>query len=165
MQISNRTNRVLAIIMLLLVPALADGAPLLRLPWEGLYAIVGQTVSIAMPGGALVTGVTTAVESDALVMTVTKTTDPDAYPKGPLRAPRATLHRFDMLKKGCAYRTVLTPVGFFAGLIVGIGVGYNVKGDKAQAAAFLGAWTAGIAGGYLLGNAADRHWTTVEVLP
>jgi len=148
-----------------MLPALADGAPLLRVPWDGLYVVIGHTVSITMPGGAVVTGKAAGVESDALVLSVAKTTDRRAYPKGPLRAPRATLHRLDMLKKGRAYRAVLTPLGAIAGLACGVGVTFGSKGSGKNAAAFAGLWAAGIAGGYVLGNSADRHWISVEILP
>jgi hypothetical protein len=102
MQMTQKTNRVLAVGILLLLPVLADGAPLLRVSWEGLNVIIGHTVSIAMPGGAIVAGKATAVESDTLVVSVAKTTDRSAYPKGPLRVPRAALRRLDMVKKGWA---------------------------------------------------------------
>jgi hypothetical protein len=42
---------------------------------------------------------------------------------------------------------------------------FGSKGSGATDAAFLGIWAAGTAGGYLLGNSADRHWTPVEILP
>ena len=165
MQMTQRTNRVLAVSILLLLPVLADGAPPLRVPWEELNVVIGHTVSITMPGGAVVTGKATGVESDALVLSVAKTTDRNAYPKGPLRAPRATLHKLEMLKKGWAYRAVLTPLGAFGGLVCGIGATFGSKGSGKSAAGFAGLWAAGIAGGYLLGNSADRHWTSVEILP
>ena len=165
MQMTKRTNRVLAIGILLLLPALADGAPLLRVPWEGLNVVIGHTVSITMPGGAVVTGKAASVESDALVLSVAKTTDRNAYPKGLLRVPRATLHTLEMLKTGWVYRAVLTPLGTIVGLVCGIGAGYGSQGSGKQAAAVVGPWAAGIAGGYLLGNSADRHWTSVEIHP
>jgi len=155
----------LAIGILLLLPVLADGAPLLRVPWEGLNVVIGHTVSITMPGGAVVTGKAAGVESDALVLSVAKTTDRKAYPKGPLRVPRATLHRLEMLRKGWTYRAVLTPLGAIVGLVCGVGATFGSKGSGKSAAVFAGLSAAGIAGGYLLGNSADRHWTSVEILP
>ena len=165
MRMTQRTNRVLAIGILLLLPVLADGAPLLRVPWEGLNVVIGHTVSITMPGGTVVTGKAAGIESGALVLNVAKTTDRKAYPKGPLRVPRATLHRLEMLKKGWTYRAVLTPLGAIVGLISGVGATFGSKGSGKEAAGLAGLWAAGIAGGYLLGNSADRHWTSVEILP
>ena len=165
MQMAQKTTWAIAVAMLSMFPILADGAPLLRVPWEGLSVVVGHTVRIAMPSGAVVAGKAIAVESDALLVSVAKTTDRNAYPKGPLRVPRAGLRRLNMLKKGVVGRAVLTPIGAFVGLIYGIAAAFNTKGSTTQTTAFVGITVAGIGGGYLCGNALDRHWTPVEILP
>src|ERR1035438_10333479 len=54
--------------LLLAVPLLADAAALMHVKWEGLAVVTGHTVSIAMPGGAVITGKATSVEADALVV-------------------------------------------------------------------------------------------------
>src|ERR1035437_6852894 len=93
-------NRARSLALLLAVPLLADAAGLMHVKWVGLTVAVGKTVSIAMPGGAVITGKATGVESDALVVDVKKTSDRTAYPKGVVRVPRSTLHRFEMQTKG-----------------------------------------------------------------
>jgi hypothetical protein len=105
----------------LTAPLLADAAALMHVKWEGLTVVTGNTVSIAMPGGAVIAGKATSVESDALVVDVQKTSDRTAYPKGVVRVPRATLHGFEMRTKGKVGRAVGTPVGFVVGAGAGLG--------------------------------------------
>ena len=158
--------------LLLAVPLLADAAGLMHVKWEGLTVVVGKTVSIAMPGGAVITGKATGVESDALVVDVKKSSDRSAYPRGVGRVPRATLHRLEMQTKGKLGRIVGTPVGFVVGAILGVVAAIGIDGGffndnhpKAAGTALLGITAAGTVGGYFIGNAADKHWTAVEILP
>jgi hypothetical protein len=125
-----------------------------------------------MPGGAVITGKATSVESDALVVDVKKTSDRTAYPKGVVRVPRATLHRFEMQTKGKVGRAVGTPVGFVVGFAGGIGAVIGIQGglfgDKNQGAAataLIGIAAAGTVAGYFLGNSIDKQWTVIEILP
>src|ERR1039458_6833204 len=113
--VSRTANRARLLALLLAVPLLADGATPMHVKWEGLMVVVGKTVSIAMPGGAVITGKATGVESDALVVDVKKSSDRAAYPKGVLRVPRAMLHRLEMQAKGKVGRIVGTTVGGVVG--------------------------------------------------
>jgi hypothetical protein len=156
----------------LAAPLLADAAALMHVKWEGLTVVVGNTVSIAMPGGAVIAGKATGVESDALVVDVQKTSDRTAYPKGAVRVPRATLHRFEMQTKGKVGRIVGTPVGFAVGFTAGVGAAIGIGGgflrndnQGAATAALIGIAAAGTVGGYFLGNSIDKHWTAIEILP
>jgi len=144
----------------------------MHVKWEGLTVVVGNTVSIAMPGGAVIAGKATGVESDALVVDVQKTSDRTAYPKGAVRVPRATLHRFEMQTKGKVGRIVGTPVGFAVGFTAGVGAAIGIGGgflrndnQGAATAALIGIAAAGTVGGYFLGNSIDKHWTAIEILP
>ena len=42
--------------ILSMIPLLAEGSPLRQVSWEDLPMVVGKTVQIALPGGAVVTG-------------------------------------------------------------------------------------------------------------
>src|ERR1035441_7408461 len=123
-------NRATSLALLLAVPLLADAAALMHVKWEGLTVVVGNTVSIAMPGGAVITGKATSVESDALVVDVKKTSDRTAYPKGVVRVPRATLHRLEMQAKGKVGRIVGTPLGCVVGAVAG---GFAALADRSSA--------------------------------
>jgi hypothetical protein len=158
--------------LLLAVPLLADAAGLMHVKWEGLTVVVGKTVSIAMPGGAVITGKATGVESDALVVEVKKSSDHSAYPKGVVRVPRATLHRLEMQTKGKVGRIVGTTVGGVVGFAGGFGAAFGIEGgllsnnhDAAAGTALIGITIGGAVVGYFVGNAADKHWTAVEILP
>jgi len=144
----------------------------MHVKWEGLTVVVGKTVSIAMPGGAVIAGKTTGVESDALVVDVKKTSDRAAYPKGVVRVPRATLHRFEVQTKGKVGRSVATPMGFLVGFGAGLGAAIAIQGGilnnnnpTGAAAAWIGLAAAGTVGGYFIGDSVDKHWTPVEILP
>jgi len=154
--------------ILSLVPMVAAADDLVRVPWEGLAMTVGKTVLVAVPKGPLVTGKVTAVESDALVVHVTKTLDPNQL-KGELRVPRATLHVVRMQTKGGLHRVLGTLLGAGTGLLVGtmagIAIDWHGDHDTGAGAAILGGGAAGTVLGYLTGNAGDRRWTTIEIVP
>ena len=155
--------------ILSLAPMVAHADDLVRVPWEGLSMTVGKTVLVATPKGPAVTGKVTAVEPDALVIQVTRTNDPSVPMKGELRVPRATLHVVRMQTKGKLYRTLGTFVGASAGVVGGTAAAFGIVWGGHNEA---GAWAAliglpaglGVAG-YLVGNKADRRWTTIEILP
>ena len=170
-------NLVIGVAILSILPLLAEGSEVVHVKWEGLSMVEGTTVRIALPGG-VITGKATSVEADALVVDVQKTSDPNAYPKGTLRAPRQNLHRLEMQTKGKAGRTALTSVG----ALLGVGGGsaalahydhclpfFGPCGQKnslgAGVAAFVGITAAGVAGGYFAGNALDKRWTAIEIVP
>ena len=71
-----------------------------RLTWDELPRLVGKQVSIALYDGGAVAGRVSEVQADALVIQVSKSTDPTAYPKGPMRVPRDKLHVLDLHGKG-----------------------------------------------------------------
>ena len=122
--------------LLLAAPLLADAAAPMHVKWEGLT-----------------------------VVDVQKTSDRTAYPKGVVRVPRATLHRFEMQTKGKVGRIMGTPVGFAVGAVVGGISAVVIGGSDWAVTAFAGITAVGTAGGYLLGNSVDKHWTPVEILP
>jgi hypothetical protein len=157
---------------LVVAPIRAEAASLVHVQWEGLPTkVVGKTVSIAMPGGPVIKGKATGVESDALLVDVQSTTDAKAYPKGLARVPRATLRRFEMRTKGKAFRVLGTVLGSAAGLVAGVAAAWGIQGGVLgnkhggpAAAAFCGIWAGGTIAGYFGGNAADKRWTPVEIV-
>jgi len=135
----------------------------MHLKWEQLAIVIGKPVSIAQPGGSVVIGKATAVESDALLVTVKK--------KGIVRVPRANLRRFEMQTKGKKYRIIATPIASVAGAVAGVGAAIGIQGglfssdnQGAAAVALVGIWAGATVAGYFAGNAADKHWTPVEII-
>jgi hypothetical protein len=145
----------------------------LRLTWEGLAVVAGNTVSMAMPGGAVITGTATGVESDALLVDVAKTTDPRSYPKGPLRIPRATLRVLELRGGRSVGRILGGVLGMFAGGFLATEVVHAIDGPGwggyqhfgADVAASACAIAGGIAAGYYTGKAIDQRRTLIEIVP
>lgn len=156
--------------VLSILPSLAQAAEVTHVTWDNLAMVTGKTVSIAVPGGGVITGKAIGVESGALVVKITKTTDPKGWPKGERRVPRENLRVFRMRTKGKVFRVLATVLGSGAGLAGGAAAWWSMDSfwGKAPAkadAALVGIWAGGTVAGYFLGNQADKHWTTVEVLP
>jgi hypothetical protein len=133
--------------------------------------LVGKHVSIALYDGGAVAGKVREVQADALLIEVSRTTSPVAFPKGPMRVPRATLHVLDLHGKGFKYRVIGTALGFAAGAAGGAGVALGVQGGlfsndhgAAAGAAFVGVMAAVTVAGYVVGNAADRRTTTIQIV-
>ena len=161
---------VAAVLVLWIAPAAGAVAPQ-RLTWEELSQLVGKNVTIAMYDGGAVAGTVREVQPDALVIQVSKTTSEEAYPKGLMRVPRRKLHVLDLHSKSRKYRAIGTALGFGAGAAggaaVAIGVQGGVFGDEHGAAAgagMIGVMAGVTAAGYALGNAADRHTVTIQII-
>ena len=129
-----------AVALGLWIAPVARAAAPQRLTWEELPQLVGKHVSIALYEGGAVAGKVREVQADALLIEVSKSTDPAVYPKGPLRVPRATLHVLDLNGKGFKYRVTAAGTA-----LVSIMAGVT-------------------AAGYAVGNAADRRTTTIRII-
>src|SRR5664279_1848672 len=155
-----------AVLLLSLAPT-ADAVSPRRLTWEGLSQLVGKHVSIPLYDGGAVSGKVREIQADALVIDVSRSSNPVAYPKGPMRVPRATLHVIELHCKGFKYRVLGTTLGFVAGAAGGVGVALGAQGgpfgDYRGAGVAMVAVMAGVtAAGYIVGNAADRRTTTIQ---
>jgi hypothetical protein len=159
-----------AVLLLWIAPAARAVAPE-RLTWEELPQLVGKHVSIALYDGGAVAGKVREVQADALVIQVSKSSDPVAYPKGPMRVPRAKLHVLDLHGKGFKYRVIGTALGFVAGAACGVGIAVGVQGGvlgdehgTASGTALAGMMAGLTTAGYAVGNAADRRTTTIRIV-
>jgi hypothetical protein len=157
------------VVILSLFPMVACADDVVRVPWEGLSMAVGKTVLLATPRGPVITGRVTALEPEALVVQVTKTSDPNTQVKGEMRVPRATLRVVRMQTKGVLYRAAGASLGAAAGFLSGTGVAVAIdwhgNHDTGARALIAGGGAAGALIGYLAGNKADRRWTTIEIVP
>jgi hypothetical protein len=160
-----------AVLLLLAIvpPASAVSPP--RLTWEELPRLVGKHVSIPLYDGGAVSGKVSEVQADALLLRVSKSSNLLTYPKGPMRVPREKLHVLDLHGKGVKYRVIGTTLGLVAGTAGGVGVAIGVQGGlfnnehgTAAGAALVGVLAGVTATGYALGNAADRHITTIQII-
>jgi hypothetical protein len=164
----SRTSRLALVLVLAPVAACAES---LQVKWEGLSVVVGKTVSIAMPAGAVVQGKAKAVTPEYLEVDVRKTSNPAAVPKGARRVPRAELRTLEMHTKGKLYRTLGTTLGALAGFAGGIAAFIGINGGilndnhpALAATALFGIAAGGTVAGYLVGNAADRRTVTIQIV-
>jgi hypothetical protein len=153
-----------------IAPAARAVAPQ-RLTWEELPQLVGKNVSIALYDGGAVSGKVREVQAGALLIDVSKSTSPVAYPRGLMRVPREKLHSLDLHGKGHKYRVLGTALGFAAGAAGGLAVAFKSQGglfgDEHHTAAGAGMFSvmAGFtAAGYAMGNARDRQTATIRIV-
>ena len=166
-----RPHPIAAAMLFVSMARCAGAATPARLTWEELPRLVGKHVSIPLYDGGAVTGKVSEVQADALLIQVSKSTNPVTYPKGPMRVPRDKLHVLDVHGKGVKYRVIGTTLGCVAGAAGGAGVALGVQGglfseerNGATGAAFVGVMAGVTVAGYALGNAADRRTTTIQII-
>jgi hypothetical protein len=146
--------------------AAASGKEQRQITWDGLSAIVGQKVKVVMPDGARIEGTATALEVDALVVEIDKTSNKAAYPRGKFLVPRATLRAVDIDRPTVKWRIVGVAVGVGIGAALGLlakGAGSSGLGGL-EAAFGVGAVAVPVAG-YFMGRAADRRTITYVIAP
>jgi hypothetical protein len=168
-------NSAIGVAILSILPLLAEGSEVMHVKWEDLPMVQDKTIRISLPGG-FISGKADSVEADALVVEVEQTSDPKTYPKGMLRVSREKLHRLEMRTKGKTGRIVLTSLGTVMGLAGGVATAafglegchiFTCRNDRLAAAGVesIGVAAAGVAGGYFAGNALDKRWTAIEIVP
>jgi hypothetical protein len=138
-------NLAIGVAIVSILPLLAEGSAPTHIRWEELSMVVGETVKIALPEGAVVTGMAVGIEPDALVCEVTTTTNRKAFPKGVLRVPRASLHK---LKIRTGSQTWVVGMALVS-MVIG-----PVAGAMGSAAAY--------GAGRLVGR---WRWRQIEILP
>ena len=158
-------KRLLAGFFLLLfcsAPIFAGNTDQRQIAWSDLPTVFDKNIRIVMPDGTRIEGKAVALETDALAVQVTKTTNVNDYPKGRLLVPRATLQAFDIRNPTYHWRVIGTALGTLAGVVALVGVAIIAGGSDFPAAA--GAAGAAIpVAGYFLGQRADQRVTTYVV--
>jgi hypothetical protein len=150
-------NSAIGVAILSILPLLAEGSEVMHVKWEDLPMVQDKTIRISLPGG-FISGKADSVEADALVVEVEQ------------------LHRLEMRTKGKTGRIVLTSLGTVMGLAGGVATAafglegchiFTCRNDRLAAAGVesIGVAAAGVAGGYFAGNALDKRWTAIEIVP
>ena len=158
-------KRLLAAFFLLLLcsaPIFAGSADQRQIAWSDLPMVFDQNIRIVMPDGTRIEGKAVALESDALAVQVTKTTNVNDYPKGRLLVPRATLQAFDIHRPTFYWRVIGVFVGAVGGAVAGVGISATHFGRTSSGgpvAATAAAVVVPVAG-YYLGKRADQRVTT-----
>jgi hypothetical protein len=165
--INRRTARGIAVLLLCwALPLECAAAPKeLRTTWRELAGIAaGKKISIVLPEGAHLRGNVLAVESDKLILDVTKTSDNGAFPKGRISLPRASLRSFTMTQSRTFWKVIGTAIGLGGGLAIAAPVNTYAhnEGDGAPlAVATIIAVPTAL--GFLAGWSADRKKVTVTI--
>jgi hypothetical protein len=138
--------------------------------WDELSQLIGSRVHVVMPDGARIQGRAAALEEDALVLDISKTSNKATYPKGKFLVPRATLKAVDVENDTKHWRIMCLAIG---GALGALALDFSIAASKkdgflrsnALEAVFGGAAVAAPVGGYFLGRAADRRTITYVITP
>lgn len=144
--------------LLLSVNALlfAGSADTRQIAWSDLPTVFHRNIRIVMPDSTRIEGKAVALETDALAVEVTKTTNVNDYPKGRLLVPRATLRAFEIPNPTYHWRILGAVGGLVAGVGALIGFAFATNGNGV---AWAGAAAFPVVG-YFLGQRADQRVTT-----
>ncbi|MEP7352207.1 MAG: hypothetical protein ABI824_03145 [Acidobacteriota bacterium] len=142
----------------------------LQLGWSELAGqVVGRKISMTLTDGVTLEGKGVSVKAASLVMDVNKTSAPARF-SGTADVPRELVSTVRVSRPGWKWRVIGPLVGFVGLSIVGGAIGNRINpdgfiiSDGAAQGVTVGA-IAGVGLGYLVGHFADRHHTTIQVLP
>ena len=95
---------------------------LVELSWGDLSPlIVDHRITLHLPEDVRIKGRVLSVRNDGLLMSVKKTNNKKAYPKGQSLIPRAHVSLIDLRRKrGVKYRLILTPIGLALGAYLSV---------------------------------------------
>jgi len=166
------------LICLLLLQNLSMGARKveLSLPWGEIEPHIGQrTIALVLPDGVHLVGKVTDITPDALVLNVTKSSDPKGHPKGKTSIARSAVSVIQLNETKGSKRALWSCVGAGAGLVGGwllaegvyhvSGEGQGLWAEPAGIGLILGLAGAGGATGYIGGRSSDRVETYIKIIP
>jgi len=141
-----------------------------RLQWGDLAGMItAQKVSMVLPDAARLQGKVLAVEPEALLLDITKTSDRRAHPKGRASIPRASVSVLRLTKPGGhVWQIVGGILGTFGGMLVGALAAVYSGGsdyDAVVAAGILGGAVLGGVAGWWGGRVSDRKVIVITVVP
>jgi hypothetical protein len=138
-----------------------------RLQWQDLDRLAhGHRADLVLPNGAVLGGKVLAVESDALVLDLKKTSDKKAWPKGCASIPRAQVSHLRITKVKSTWRTTGAAIGLAVGAIATISlVLFNQSSEARLALAAAPTLIVPAAAGYGLGWGADHKKTEIDIEP
>ena len=131
--------------------------------WNELQGFAGRDVQLVLDRGAVIEGELVAVEAQALVLQVKRTSDKAVMPKGRASVPRTEVKVLGIRRSGKKFRVI----GTIAGAWFGLGLGsYTALRTNSAGAAL--ATLASVGGGlttlgYFLGEAGDHRLTTIVI--
>jgi hypothetical protein len=136
--------------------------------WANLSAlIVNKRIALVLPDGASVEGEVVEVRPDALAITIVRTSDAHANPKGAASIPRASVTTLQLLEMRPTGRIVGTVVGTAVGIGAAIGIaligGLFSKETTAKTAGIVAVIVGVPVVGFFIGRSFDRKVTLIKV--
>jgi hypothetical protein len=154
-----------ALLCAMSIPAAAKTS-IVEVPWDQLSGLIlGKTITIALPEGAVVQGETISVTSSALTLDVKKTSDPARHPAGRTALPRPSISEFRMTAAhGNGGRVLGTVLGALVGVVAGSEIaGHALHGEGPIVGTLTGVAVAATVGGYELGKSMDQRVRLIRV--
>jgi len=138
-----------------------------RLQWGDLAGMIAaQKVSMVLPDAAHLQGRVLAVEPEALVLDITKTSDRRAHPKGHASIPRASVSVLRLTKPGGhVWQIVGGTLGTIGGMALGTLVVLAADGEDTAIGLGAGIAVAGGVAGWWGGRVSDRRVIVITVVP
>jgi hypothetical protein len=138
--------------------------------WTDLGGLISsRKVSLVLPDGAAIEGRAVSIRPDTLTMSISKTSDPRAHPKGTASVPRASITTLQLLEMSVRGRVIGTALGVVGGLAVGAGIvlanGLFAKTSTGQNAGACVAIFGLPVAGFFAGRALDRKVTLIKITP
>jgi len=154
-----------ALLCAMAIPAAANTS-IVEVPWDQLSGLIlGKTITIALPEGAVVQGETISVTSSSLTLDVKKTSDPVRYPAGRTSLPRPSISEVRMIAShGNGGRVLGSVVGALVGMVAGGEIaGHALHGEGPIVSTFTGVAVATTVGGYELGKSLDQRLRLIRI--
>jgi hypothetical protein len=156
--------------------ALAAGTDEIELPWSEIAALVGhQKVALLLPDGARIEGQVLAVEPDALVLDINKSSDPRSHPRMQSSIPRSAVSVLQLNQIQGNRRWLGAAIGAGAGGVAGwllaegvfhvSGEGLNPSKSPVVVGSVAGLVAGAAAIGYFVGRQADQRVTLIKIIP
>jgi hypothetical protein len=156
-----------ALLCAMAIPAAAKTS-IVEIPWDHLSGmILGKTITIALPEGAVVQGETISVTGSSLTLDVKKTSDHTRYPAGRTSLPRPSISEVRVTAAhGNGGRVLGTVVGALVGVVAGSEIaGHALRGEGPVVSTITGVAVAATVGGYELGKSMDQRITLIRIEP
>jgi len=166
------------IIGLLLIPGIgsAAGSDEIQMPWSEIAALVDhEKVSLVLPDGVTVEGQVVAVEPDALVLDIKKSSDPRAHPPQRSSIPRSSVSVLQLRQIKGNRRWLGAALGAGGGGVAGwllaegvfhvSGEGLNPSKAPLVVASLAGVAAGAAAIGYFVGRKGDNRVTFIKIIP
>ena len=143
--------------------------PLARLTWDalGAQARPGCSIRMVLPDGMQIEGRLVSFRPEAMDLSVYKTSNKQAHPKGLITIPRKNVSVVEIRAKRHKGRLIgtLVPIGLGAAMLAG-GLAQSDEGILYTMLAAGGlAMGAGAPSGYFIGRAIDRRFEQFVIVP